>query len=337
MTTVRIDQRVGAERETDLATWLGGVLALVAALELVILRTGTRTVIHIPGIEAFEIPFRAMSTIGRSAYYVSVVLVIVSLTLAAVSLATRRALGSVFALIALFAGATAARAGLLGGDAVAGLTAVVVVALGVRLSSRACGWQRLVLVLLVAAPTVALLGVVLVEADGSLAGAERVATTVGEALAVAAALATPLLVYTRRPKRSSWIAAGITGVLVLMMLVGAGGATTRILMLWNFGLSGYFADPLYALAAAAVAFTIAQALSSGRSGLAAGLALLLTGGIGAHSTYQSALVVVGFCVLEAAMAERGAGSVVGPQGVTVAGRDQPEERHCGTGDPRVQP
>lgn len=309
------------ESQTDLVTWVGGVLAVVAAVELVILRVGTRTVIHIPGIEAFEVPYRAMSTIGRSAYYVSVVLVIVSMLAAVVSLAARRALGAVVALVAVLAAAAAARAGLVGSDAVAGLTVVVIVTLSVRLVSHARGWQRLAAVLLAAAPTVALMTVVLVDAYGDVAGPGRVGTTLGEGLALAAALASPLLVLGAGAKRSSWIAAGVTGAIVFVMLIGA-GATTRILMLWNFGLSGYFADPLFALAAAAVAFTIAKSLCGGRNGIAAGLGLLVIGGIGAHSTYQSALVVVGFCLLESSFAHAGTLGV-DSVGDTVAAHDQP--------------
>jgi hypothetical protein len=80
------------------------------------------------------------------------------------------------------------------------------------------------------------------------------------------------------------------------MLLG-GAATTKILMLWNFGLSGALPSILYAAAAGALGLTVV-ALARQRRGLAvAGVALVAIGGIGLHSTYQSGLAVVGLAAL----------------------------------------
>lgn len=290
---------VSDRQESDLVTWLGGVLALVAVIELTVLRIGTRTVIHIPGIEAFETPYRGISTLGRTAYFVAVVLLLAMLVAAVASLVSARAVGAAVAVAGVCVAAIAARAGLVGGEVVAMVTVVCIAVSSARLVRHTAGLARLEMALLGAAPVVALSTMVIVEVPGVGSGFERVGLTAGEGLAIVAAMLSPLLVSGHKPRRSAWVAAGVAGSVVLAMILGA-GSTTKILMLWNFGLSGYFPGPLYALAAAAVAYTIAVLFAEGRRGTAVGLGLLLVGGIGLHSTYQTGLVVAGFALLDLA-------------------------------------
>lgn len=308
-------------REPDLVTWLGGVLAVVAVLELTVLRIGTRTVIHIPGIEAFETPYRGISTLGRTAYFVAVVLLLAVLVAAVASLVSNRAVGAAVAVAGVLVAAVAARAELVGGEVVATLTVVCIAVLTARLAAHSAGLARVAVVVLGTAPVVALSTMVVVEVLGAGAGFERAGLTLGEGLAVVAAMLSPLLVrmpaarpesnghsgshttarrtrarLTRAP-RAAWIAAAVAGLGVLALILGA-GSTTKILMLWNFGLSGYFPAPLYAFAAAAIAYTIAVLFTEDRRGTAVGLTLLLVGGIGLHSTYQTGLVVAGFALVD---------------------------------------
>src|SRR3972149_4196781 len=50
-------------------------LAVAAALELVILRTFTRTAIHIPALQSLSRPYELLSDLGQYTYYVAAVLV----------------------------------------------------------------------------------------------------------------------------------------------------------------------------------------------------------------------------------------------------------------------
>lgn len=58
--------------------WL---LAVSVLVELLLLRTATRTLIHIPGIAGFESPVRAIAEVGRFAYYLAVVSLVATLVI----------------------------------------------------------------------------------------------------------------------------------------------------------------------------------------------------------------------------------------------------------------
>jgi hypothetical protein len=79
--------------------------------------------------------------------------------------------------------------------------------------------------------------------------------------------------------------------------LAANSSTTKILLLWNFGLPGALPAIAYGLALGAFACTMAVLWRGGDRLAVAALALLVAGGIGLHSTYQSALVVTGLAVL----------------------------------------
>ena len=85
------------------------------------------------------------------------------------------------------------------------------------------------------------------------------------------------------------------------MLVCAGmlgnGSTSRFLLLCIAGISGSLPSFFYAVAAGALAYTMLRAARSGAPLVSAGLILMVAGGLGLHSTYQSALVVAGFASL----------------------------------------
>lgn len=88
---------------------------------------------------------------------------------------------------------------------------------------------------------------------------------------------------------------------VFAAFLGNGGATARFLLLWNEGLSGALPSVAYAGASGCLAATLV-ALVKARNGLAAaGPVLLVTGGIGLHSTYQSGLVITGMALLAMAL------------------------------------
>ncbi|MCC6381890.1 MAG: hypothetical protein IT304_05235 [Dehalococcoidia bacterium] len=278
-----------------------GGLTLAALVELFVLRTFTRTAIHIPALEELAGPYTLLAGLGRYAYYLSVVLLIAALPLLALALWRRRTLTGVVAAVALTAFAAIAAAA--GPGAIpehvadAGTLAAVVTLAGV-----AAGHQntRGALVLLLFGAAFALSAVhttLQAAAQGGLGTIDAhdllFASEIG---GVAFALASPLLVPGACRRRTA-LAAGAVALVVFGSLLGAGGPTTRILLLWNEGLSGTLPSAIYALAAGALSFTLLHLLGTRRFMTLLGFLLVLAGGVGLHNTYQSGLVVVGLAVL----------------------------------------
>jgi hypothetical protein len=127
-----------------------------------------------------------------------------------------------------------------------------------------------------------------------------------EALAVAAALTMPLLVDGHGGRRA--LAWGLGAALMTSGALLANGSTTRILLLWSFGLAGYLPSLVYGAAVGAVVYVLVALRRKGDRTLAWGLAFLFMGGIGLHSSYQSALVLAGLTVLGPATSGPGRGS-----------------------------
>jgi hypothetical protein len=101
-----------------------------------------------------------------------------------------------------------------------------------------------------------------------------------------------------RPRRGDWLA-GVAALVIMSAVFLGEPATARFLLLWNQGLTGAFPGTVYALALGAAVVAI-SALGRQRRGLeAAAIVLLVAGGVGLHSTYQSGLVVIalGFLAL----------------------------------------
>jgi hypothetical protein len=103
-----------------------------------------------------------------------------------------------------------------------------------------------------------------------------------------------MLVRTEVRRAPLLIGAGVA--LATFMALLASPATVKILLLWNFGLAGYFPAFFYAVAFGALAFTALSSRSTDAP-LALGLALLVFGGLGLHSSYQSGLVLLGLVAL----------------------------------------
>src|SRR5690606_648435 len=116
-----------------------GWTAMAALTELLLLRIGTRTFVHIPGLDLLSGPLAIVAETGRLAYYLTVVLV---MALAG---------GSVAALVR---GNTASPLLLTGGIVLVALSSCMA-ALGLA-SPQASGWLGLVAVGLAALPAVSL-------------------------------------------------------------------------------------------------------------------------------------------------------------------------------------
>lgn len=282
-------------------------LAVASAVELLILRTFTRTAIHIPGITALREPYEALSLGGRYAYFVSVALLLIAVPVVAWVLWRRRdpvhrgmaiALGSFGLLSGLAALGAADRFAL---DA-ATSGAVAVIAIGGAVLSRG-RWPSLPIVLFALAfllsashtlaQTMAQEGLATFGTGGALNAAELAG--------VAFACSVPLLARGTVDRTATLVGVAVSAVTFAAFL-GNGGATARFLLLWNEGLSGAMPSIAYAVAAGCLA-TAFVALLRARNGLAAaGLVLLVTGGIGLHSTYQSSLALTGMSLLALALA-----------------------------------
>lgn len=282
-----------------------GALAVVAFVELLVLRLGTRTFIHIPGLDAAAGPLSVVSGFGRFAYYLSVALLLAALFVAGSVLAGSRTTVSRMALagVALFVvGGFAGLAGLPIVSATATLTAVMLCAPAAARVSRA----RLCVVgaFVVGFMAFGLHALTQIAGQAGL-GSMRVTWLlgVGEIATAVFAIATPWLVRSTKTVSSGrlrshspdmWaVSAGVILAVLVAALRLSGTATGQILSLWNFGLAGFLPGVLYITAAGALAYSGVALFRAGRRGEAAALALLVAGGAGMHSTYQSGLVVAG--------------------------------------------
>ncbi|HSM43775.1 MAG TPA: hypothetical protein VK969_02035, partial [Acidimicrobiia bacterium] len=180
-----------------LAGWLG----IVVLAELVLLRSGTRTLIHIPGLGDFETTIGLVSEVGRFAFYLSVVLVIAVLGyIVHAGWSARTPTGSVVAgLVAVFL-----LAALLGRVDVIPVSAVGWVSLAVifgLLLATGGGARSVPVALFVAAWTFASWSVLGQELGGGISGrAVDVGTVAAEGLLLVALASTPLLASGRIPR-----------------------------------------------------------------------------------------------------------------------------------------
>lgn len=297
-----------ALRSARVATWL--VWAVVA--ELLLLRMGTRTAVHIPGLNAIAGPLTVVSTAARIAFSAAVVLAIALLLAQCVDLwmAGHRARPAAAAVGVFVCAAVAA---VLGAPVLvldmATLAAVVVVApfaVGERARWSATWWWAAILVILGGA-----IPAITEAAATTGLGTLRLAWLAGpiEILAVLVAIASPLLTGRASSRRAGFVA--VTTALVVGAAFAFGSSTTEILVLWNFGLSGFLPAAVYGLAAGCVAHTLVRLTETGRATEAAAVFLVLAGGVGLQSTYQSALTLGGLCLAGLAVTALSAGTVAG--------------------------
>ncbi len=284
--------------------WLASALIVSSAIELTILRVGTRTVIHIPGIEAVEGPYRLVAAVGRLAFFSAVVLVAMLLVSIMIERRNERDIGAVAVVAFFLSAAVVVALGLVPTSAASVVVAVVVASFGLMTASR---FRRP----LVFVPLMFVLGYLLSALQslgwsgttGNLVDAFGAAPTirVAETLVVGAALLSwPIWCRASgRPwlqfGRHAW--ASVAAGLVVTVALYGNSSTTTILMMWNFGLTGALPAVVYGVAITSFLLTVGSLLRSDRNRLAAALVLLALGGMGLTSTYQSALTVAGLALL----------------------------------------
>lgn len=276
-----------------------GALAVASAVELAILRLFTRTAIHIPALEQMQTPYAWLSDGGRFAYFTGVALLIPALALFA--LAPGRTRPIVAPAVVLFVFGAFFGLEHLGDRALvdmASMGAVAALSTGIVAFARD---RRAVAPALFAVAFVAA-GTYATIPDVSNASQPEWLLRTAEYSGVAFALTTAFMAGQQRG-RVPWVAGGVVAAVVMLLFLG-NGSTSRFLLLWNVGLPGAFPGVVYAVAGGALAYTLASLLGARRWVEAAGLVLLLTGGIGLHSTYQSGLVVTGLAALLVATGNR---------------------------------
>jgi len=281
--------------------WLVRATALAGAAELLLLRLLTRTAVHIPGIATLGGPYLVVAELGRFAYYLAAVLLSLTLVGLAWVLARRAspdALTGAASLLLFLGAALAARAGLIG-DALLAPISVLAVEVVMLAGATRPGAARRARALLFGSAFLVSSAYVLFQANatGNYASTANFAwlLPIGEFIVLAWCVEAPLLLR-RRPDRASMMW-GIAVALATLIALRMGEATTKILLLWNLGLAGYLPDPAYALAFGMLAYALSRAVRSGRPSLATAFGLLIVGGLGLHSTYQTGFVLAGLAVL----------------------------------------
>ncbi len=267
-------------------------LTVFVVAELFLLRIGTRTLIHIPGLGRFETPIRILAEAGRFAYYAAAVfLIAVLVSMAYVRFKSRdpRSMLAGSAAVGFVLVAGAGRLGVVSLSVVGwSLSAALVVAV-------LAGWRgrRSVPLALFALGVVAAGWSALGQGAGGGLTGRQVDTLliIAEVALVLAGLTAPLLLEERPTRRALLI--GLGAAVVTTAILSASSSTVWILGLWTLGVPGWLPGIVYALAFGGLATTWWSAFGGGQWNIGVGLVLLTAGGVGAISTYQSVLVLVG--------------------------------------------
>ncbi len=277
---------------------LAGSLGVVALVELVLLRSGTRTLVHIPGLGRYDVSIGVLNEVGRLAYYLSVVLLLATLGYVAVWLLRMdtllsRAACSLIGLSILVA--VAGRMGILEPSAVGWYS------VGAVAGMTAVAWRgvRSIPLALFAGSWVVAAWSVLGQGPGGGISVRSVDTSVvvAEALLILAGVTSPLLVRWRVTRPG--VLAGFAAFLVVAAGFSVGGSTLAILTLWNLGVPGWFSPLAFGLAFGGLVTATWSALAAGERMTAASIGLLVAGGVGMISTYQTGLVLAALTIVYA--------------------------------------
>lgn len=275
-----------------LSFWLGTTVVV----ELVLLRTGTRTLIHIPGLGRYDLSIGILTEAGRFAYYLATLLVVFVLVYLTRSLwlARRpwdRTVATLIGMFLLFA--ALGRMGWLGSSTVGWLSLCVLIGL------TAVTWRgvRSTPVVLFVAASVAAAFSVLGQGSGGGVSGQTVDTSilVAEALWILSGVTSPLLITGKVPK-GAWVAC-VAVFTIMAAGFSIGGSTLAILTLWNFGVPGWFPPLAYGMAFAGLTATLWATIVNRQTLTSIGVILMVGGGVGMISTYQTALAVAAVTML----------------------------------------
>lgn len=270
------------------------VLAVATMLELLLLRTFTRSAIHIPDVEALQAPYFVLADLGRFAYFTAVASLLCAMFLA-VAVNLRRPDARAWA-AAFGAGLFVVAAALARLEAVPGLfsTALTGAAVVVGGAAAAAGSVRLAAFVV---PVVAAFTLGVVYALDQAAGTGGLSWLHGtrEVPILGAALLAPLAFNVRLAGRNLVVAIAVA--VTVFAVFAANPSTSRILLLWNAGLPGVLPGAAYAVAAGLAAATLASLVHGSRWIPAIALLLVVASGAGVENTYQSGLLVCALLLL----------------------------------------
>ncbi len=267
-------------------------LTVFVLAELLLLRIATRTLIHIPGLGRFETPIGVLAEAGRLAYYAAVVFlvaVLVSMAYNRFKNLDPRSIVAGSAVVGFLIAAGAGRLGLVSALVVGWCTSAALVV------AVLAGWRgrRSVPVTLFAVGVVAARWSSLGQGAGGGLTGRQVDTLliIAEVALVLAGVTAPLLLEETPTRRALLIGLGAAAAVIAILWAGA--STVWILGLWTLGVPGWLPGIVYALAFGGLVTTWWSAFGGGQWNIGVGLVLLTAGGVGAISTYQSGLVLVG--------------------------------------------
>ena len=286
------------------ATILVVILGFASVVELAILRTFTRTAIHVPALEQLQEPYEWVASAGRYAYFVSVGLVFPALAILATRMGALKHPSRWLAIVAIGAFSIASLGAAAELAPIFLLDAVTIWAVALLAIATASSVPRPVMAVPLAAFAIAfgLSGAYTALPDAG-AGQPSSLLDGAELAGLTFAISLPLLV-ARPHDRAATIAGVAVTAFALAFFLG-NGSTSRFLLLWNVGLSGTLPGVAYAAAAGAIAFSGVQFWRSGSPLAASGVLLLVAGGIGLQSSYQSALAIAGIAALYLEVSEKG--------------------------------
>ncbi|MCA9821685.1 MAG: hypothetical protein KC470_03700 [Dehalococcoidia bacterium] len=267
------------------AVW---VLAAAAVAELLLLRTFSRTAMHIPDVESLQFVYSAGTDLGRFAYFVAIAALVLAPGMALWLTWSRR--DPVRALLVV--------------GVVAYLAAVILTPLHVVPDGIPIAFS-FGAVFLVAVGTVvrdlrfaAIAGLVVLAfgATSLWNFAQTMAPTDGtwfgltaELATIAFAAAVPFAFRAQFDRVS--LAVGVLVTLVVIGYFSGNPSTSGILLLWSGGLGGVLPGTVYAVAIGGLGATVAALSRSGRGVQAAVLLLFICSGTTLQNTYQTGLLV----------------------------------------------
>ncbi len=296
--------------------WLASVLVATSLIELAILRIGTRTAIHVPGLERVAGPYRLLAATGRLAYFVASVMLVMLLGYVTLELHRRRRMHASACLISFMVMAGVGALHIVGSEVMTTAVVTTIAVLAVVVLAHQDDEMRVVVGLFATAFLLgALPGIVQSGSSSAIPAVFRQLPRAAETLAVAAAIGSgpmarrSLGLMWHPARRMAWISGGVG--LVTTATIPANPSTVHILMLWNFGLTGALPAAAYGLAAASLTMAVASYVRCSQPILALTLMLLFLGGIGLTSTYQSGLVVAGLGLADLASTRRPADATRG--------------------------
>jgi hypothetical protein len=300
--------------------WL---LTTATAVELVVLRTVTRTLVHVPGTERYETPIRLLAEAGRLAYYVAAVSLVAALAVLAwigISTWSSRHMATGATVVVFLAVAAAGRAEVLSWRVVGWVMLATLVLVGL------IGWRGLRSVpvgLFVIGFVTAGVSVIAQTVSSGITGGQVDSLVWASELALVAAGLTAPLLLKRSPSRAAWVIGAVAATVALGAFASA-ASTVTILVLWNVGVPGWLPGLAYAVALGTLTATIWSAGTRAELPVAIGLVLLIAGGVGLISTYQTGLALVGVLLLgqfgeSLSLSVRGRGTDLGHAG----GRSEP--------------